>query len=124
MICGMGVDLTTVERFAKWIEDPKLIDRFFNEQEKCSNKSITFQKEHYAARFAAKEAFGKALGTGISGFSLDDVYIKNEPNGKPVLMVQGSAQQKLQQIYGDCILHVSLSHEKNNAIAVVIIEKK
>lgn len=124
MICGLGVDMTTVERFIKWVEKPEMIDRFFNKEEKTSNPNIVFQKEHYAARFAAKEAFGKALGTGITGFNLCDVYIKSEPNGKPVLMVQGSAQKMLKQIYGDCILHVSLSHERNNAIAVVIIEKK
>lgn len=123
MICGMGVDLTTVERFAKWVEKPQIINRYFNEQEKCSSKNITIQKEHYAARFAAKEAFGKALGTGISEFKLTDVFIQSEPNGKPVLKVQGTAQEALQKIYGECILHVSLSHEQNNAIAVVIIEK-
>ena len=123
MICGLGVDMTTVERFLKWIEKPDMIDRFFHPEEKCSNPNIAFQKEHYAARFAAKEAFGKALGTGITGFNLKDVYIKNEPNGRPVLNVTGSAEKRLNEIFGDCKLHVSLSHERNNAIAVVIIEK-
>ena len=124
MICGLGIDMTTVERFLKWIEKPEMINRFFNKEEKCNNPNIAFQKEHYAARFAAKEAFGKALGTGITGFNLCDVYIKSEPNGKPVLKVQGSAEQILKKTFGDCILHVSLSQERNNAIAVVIIEKK
>lgn len=123
MICGVGIDMTTVERFERWITKPEMIDRFFNPLEKCSNPNVIFQKEHYAARFAAKEAFGKALGTGITGFNLCDVYIKSEANGKPVLMVQGSAQKKLKEIFGDCKLFVSLSHERNNAIAVVIIEK-
>lgn len=123
MICGIGVDMTTVDRFESWVSKPEMIDRFFNPIEKCSNPNIHFQKEHYAARFAAKEAFGKALGTGITGFNLCDVYIKSEANGKPVLMVQDSAQKKLKEIYGDCKLFVSLSHERNNAIAVVIIEK-
>ena len=123
MICGIGVDMTTVDRFMKWVETPEMIDRFFNSEEKCSNPNIAFQKEHYAARFAAKEAFGKALGVGITGFNLCDVYIKSESNGRPVLKVQGSAEKKLKEIFGDCKLHVSLSHERNNAIAVVIIEK-
>ncbi len=123
MICGIGVDMTTVERFERWVATPDMIDRFFNIEEKCSNPNIAFQKEHYAARFAAKEAFGKALGVGITGFNLCDVYIKSESNGKPVLKVQGSAEKKLKEIFGDCTLHVSLSHERNNAIAVVIIEK-
>ncbi len=124
MICGIGVDMTTVERFLKWIEKPDMIQRFFNKEEMTTNPNIVFQKEHYAARFAAKEAFGKALGTGISGFNLCDVYIKSEANGKPVLMVTGSAEKILKKRYGDCTLHVSLSHERNNAIAVVVIEKK
>ena len=124
MICGIGVDMTTVERFMKWIDNPEMIQRFFNKEELCSNPNPVFQKEHYAARFAAKEAFGKALGVGITGFNLCDVYIKSEPNGRPVLKVQNSAEKKLKEIFGDCILHVSLSHERNNAIAVVIIEKK
>ena len=123
MICGIGIDMTTVERFERWVSTPNMIDRFFNKEEKCSNPNIVFQKEHYAARFAAKEAFGKALGVGVTGFNLCDVYIKSEPNGRPVLKVQGSAEKKLKEIFGDCTLHVSLSHERNNAIAVVIIEK-
>ena len=124
MICGIGVDMTTVDRFGKWIDNPQMIDRFFNTEEKTRNPNSNFQMQHYAARFAAKEAFGKALGTGITDFNLCDVYIKNEANGKPVLIVTGTAQKALQKIYGDCNLHVSLSHERNNAIAVVIIEKK
>lgn len=123
MICGIGVDMTTVDRFASWIDKPELIDRFFHSQEKCYNKSTGYMKEHYAARFAAKEAFGKALGTGITGFKLSDMYIKNDKNGKPELIVTGSAKKRLEEIYGDCKLFVSLSHEKNNAVAVVIIEK-
>ena len=124
MICGIGVDMTTVERFMKWIEKPEMIERFFNKEEFTTNPNIVFQKEHYAARFAAKEAFGKALGTGITGFNLCDVYIKSEENGRPVLKVTGSAEKMLKKIYGDCILHVTLSHERNNATAVVVIEKK
>ena len=124
MICGIGVDMTTVERFLKWIEQPNMIERFFNKEEMTTNPNIAFQKEHYAARFAAKEAFGKALGTGVTGFNLCDVYIKSEANGRPVLKVQGSAEKMLKKIYGDCTLYVSLSHERNNAIAVVVIEKK
>ena len=124
MICGIGVDMTTVERFIKWIEKPEMIERFFNKEEQCANPNIVVQKEHYASRFAAKEAFGKALGTGITGFNLCDVYIKSESNGRPVLKVTGSAEKQLKKIFGDCNLHVSLSHERNNAVAVVIIEKK
>jgi holo-[acyl-carrier protein] synthase len=123
MICGIGIDMTTVERFASWIEKPAMLDRYFNTREKCSNTNPAMQKEHYAARYAAKEAFGKALGSGMAGFELCDVYIQKDSAGKPELMVTGSAEKKLKETYGDCKLFVSLSHEKNNAVAVVIIEK-
>ncbi|MCI6321692.1 4'-phosphopantetheinyl transferase superfamily protein, partial [Treponema porcinum] len=73
MIFGTGVDITDVRRFKKWVEQPELIDRFFNPLEKSSGKSISAQCQHYAARFAAKEAFSKALGTGIRDFELKDV---------------------------------------------------
>lgn len=123
MICGLGVDIASAERFARWVDEPGMIDRFFNDAEKCTNKNSSYLQEHYAVRFAAKEAFGKALGTGIAGFNLCDVFIRNLPNGKPELMVQGSAEQKLKEMYGECKLHVSLSHEHDNVVAVVIIEK-
>lgn len=124
MILGVGVDMTTVTRFHKWVEKPNMLDRFFNPAEKCFNPNTAFQIEHYAARFAAKEAFGKALGVGITGFNLRDVYIQSEDNGKPILKVEKTAEKKLKEIFGDCVLHVSLSHERDNAIAVVIIEKR
>ncbi|MBO4533004.1 MAG: holo-ACP synthase [Treponema sp.] len=123
MICGVGIDMTTVERFDSWLQKPAILDRYFNDREKCPDKSVDFQKQHYAARFAAKEAFGKALGTGITGFNLCEVYVCNDSAGKPELIVTGSAEKKLSELFGDCKLFVSLSHEKNNAVAVVIIEK-
>ena len=124
MIAGIGTDITEVGRFEKWVKNPAMLERFFNEKERGFTGTVASQCQHYAARFAAKEAFGKALGVGVTGFNLCDVYIKSEANGRPVLKVQNSAEKKLKEIFGDCILHVSLSHERNNAIAVVIIEKK
>jgi holo-[acyl-carrier protein] synthase len=123
MICGIGVDMTSIDRFMSWIEKPRMLERYFNKEESCTSSSAARQTEHYAVRFAAKEAFGKALGTGISGFNLCDVYIKKDQKGKPFLIVRESAEKKLKEIFGECMLHVSLSHERNNAIAVVIIEK-
>ena len=123
MIAGIGTDITEVSRFKKWINNPDLIDRFFNENEKSTGKSEAAKCQHYAARFAAKEAFSKALGTGISGFSLKDVYITNDIEGKPLLNLQGSSYALLKERFGECKAHVSLSHEKEYAIAFVILEK-
>ncbi|MBP5251034.1 MAG: holo-ACP synthase [Treponema sp.] len=124
MIKGIGCDIVEVSRFEKWIET-SLVERFFNPAELIEEKaSLQRKSEYYAIRYAAKEAFSKALGTGLSGFSLKDVYIKKDANGKPSLIVEADALKKTCELFGDgCIFHVSLSHEKKYAIAYVIIEK-
>ena len=125
MICGIGTDIAKVSRFEKWVKQPSMIERFFNEKERCKAgiKSDAAKCEHYAARFAAKEAFSKALGTGISGFGLQEVYIINDENGKPELKVEGAALSLMKEKFGECKVFVSLSHEKEFAVAFVIIEK-
>ncbi|MBQ1180661.1 MAG: holo-ACP synthase [Treponema sp.] len=123
MIFGIGVDITAVKRFEKWVNSPDMIERFFNEKEIKSGKSLSAVCQHYAVRFAAKEAFSKALGTGISGFNLKDVYITNDEFGKPIINVQNSAEEILKNRCQNYKLHVSLSHEKEYAIAYVIIEE-
>lgn len=124
MILGIGTDIAKVQRFEKWVNNPEMIERFFNPIEIKKSGSISHLCEHYAARFAAKEAFAKALGTGLVGFELKDVYIENNSDGKPFLKLQNSAEKKVNEIYGECIIHISLSHEKEFATAFVIIESK
>jgi holo-[acyl-carrier protein] synthase len=74
-----------------------------------------------AARFAAKEAFGKALGTGLAGFSLNECAVINDENGKPELFLFGKAKKAFQAFGGVRVL-VALTHEHDYAIAVVVIE--
>lgn len=121
MICGIGTDISEVKRFQKWVEKPNLYQRFFNEKEIMDKGTDNAKCQHYAARFAAKEAFSKALGTGLV-FDLKDVYITNNSEGKPILNVNGKAADILKDKYGECNVHVSLSHEKEYAIAFVVIE--
>ena len=129
MIFGIGTDICQVNRFEKWLLSPQkeaMLKRFFNPEEICNEDTEKINElcQHYAARFAAKEAFGKALGTGIRDFSLNEIYIKNDSMGKPVLMVQGNALKKLKELAGEnAVLHVSLSHEKEYAVAFVTIER-
>lgn len=123
MVCGIGTDIAQVSRFKKWVNNPNLLERFFNEKERSFNGTEASKCQHYAARFAAKEAFSKALGTGFSGFGLKEVYITNDKNGKPFLNIEGTALSVMKEIYGDCNVFVSLSHEKEYAIAFVILEK-
>ena len=123
MIAGIGTDITEVRRFEKWVKDPSMLERFFNEKEMSSAKSQAAKCQHYAARFAAKEAFSKALGTGITGFGLKDVYITNDSEGKPLLNIEGAALSLMKERLGQCRAFVSLSHEKEYATAFVILEK-
>lgn len=122
MIFGIGTDITEVKRFHSWVEKGEMISRFFNEKEMNKAASIQSSSEHYAARFAAKEAFGKALGTGIFGFDLKDIYITNDEKGKPELNVTGKARRELENRCRNPKVLVSLSHEKDYAIAYVVIE--
>lgn len=123
MIGGIGTDITEVKRFEKWVKNPEMLQRFFNEKEMSSAKSDSAKCQHYAARFAAKEAFSKALGTGITGFNLKDVYITNNSEGAPLLNIEGAALSLMKERLGNCNAFVSLSHEKEYAIAYVILEK-
>lgn len=128
MIYGIGVDLAEVSRFEKWVKNPIMIERFFHESEISEIKMPLTQRrisalcQHYAVRFAAKEAFSKALGTGITGFDLKDVFVNKDSSGKPFICVKNNAKKILTEKCGDCKVHLSLSHEKEYAVAYVIIE--
>ena len=74
--------------------------------------------EYFAARFAAKEAFAKALGTGIRGFSLTEVEVSSDDDGRPFLVFHGRAEKLAEGLR----FHLSMSHERNAAVAVVVAE--
>ena len=124
MIAGIGTDITEVGRFEKWVKNPEMLERFFNEKECGFSGSIASQCQHYAARFAAKEAFSKALGTGITGFNLKEVYITKDSEGKPLLNIEGAALSIMKERLGECNVFISLSHEKEYAVAFVVLERK
>lgn len=125
MIYGIGCDIVKVSRLEKWVQsEGSYIERFFHEDERLS-ESVSFQRkcESYAGKFAAKEAFSKALGTGISGFSLKDVYVVSDSKGKPEFRVTGKALELVEELCGkNCRIHVSISHEKEYAVAYAVIE--
>ena len=124
MIFGIGVDIIRIPRLEKWVKNPDILRRFFNANEMAGDGERGVLSQHYAARFAAKEAFSKALGTGVVGFSLQDVYIRTEPNGKPEMVVTGTALELMDRICGSgARVFVSLSHEKEYAVANVVIER-
>ena len=122
MILGLGIDIVEVSRLEKWLNDKKLLERFFNKEE----LEYVFSKGDGAARslavrFAAKEAFGKALGTGLAGIELKDIAVANDKTGRPFLNLSGTVLQALKE-KGGADIHLSLTHEKTTAAAVVIIE--
>ena len=124
MIEGLGIDIIEVERVQHNIEkEAGFAEMIFSKNEigYCESKANKFQ--HYAARFAAKEAFLKAIGTGwLAGMQFNEIEIVNNDEGKPELMVSGSTQKTLSSFAISKVL-VSLSHLKTFATAVVVIEK-
>lgn len=123
MIFGVGTDIVENIRFEKWIHNNSMLNRFFNQKEILSNVNDQRLLEHYASRFAAKEAFVKAMGTGFADFELKDIYVTHDENGKPLLKVENKALDELKKRCQNFNIHLSLSHEKNYAVAFVVIEE-
>ena len=122
MILGLGIDIVEVSRLEKWLNDKKLLERFFNKEElEYVLSKGDGASRSLAVRFAAKEAFGKALGTGLAGIELKDIAVANDKTGRPFLELSGTALQALKE-KGGAAIHLSLTHEKTTAAAVVIIE--
>ena len=123
MILGLGIDVVHPRRLRRWQRSPGLFERFYHPDElaECRRKGERGLLS-LAARFAAKEAFGKALGSGLRGMALRDIVVTNAPGGRPVLRAIGTAQAALQASGGTDVL-VSLSHEEDAVIAVVIIQR-
>jgi holo-[acyl-carrier protein] synthase len=122
MIRGIGLDAVNIERLKSWEDDEAMLTRFFHPDElEGARKRAGLTVASLAARFAAKEAFGKALGTGLAGFSLREVCVLNDQHGRPDLHLYGRARAALASVGGKRTF-VSLTHEHDYAIAVVIIE--
>ena len=122
MILGIGVDVVHVGRMRHWESVPGLVERFFHPDEIAdARRRGAGESLSLAARFAAKEAFGKALGTGLAGIRLGDIQVVNDPSGRPSMVLYGAALARLDAV-GGARVHVSLTHESDNAIAIAIIE--
>ena len=121
MIVGIGVDIVQIDRFIPWTENQDLMKRFFSEGELQCLENRVDMAQALAVRFAAKEAFGKALGTGLRTLVLKDIQVQQDELGKPHLGLSGSAKKALQES-GATVVHVSLSHDGNYGIAYVVLE--
>ena len=124
MIFGVGIDNIEVKRIKKQIDSSsKFKEKIFTakEIEYCESKKN--YAESFAARFAAKEAFLKAIGTGWSeGLQFTDIEILNNKKGKPMVHLQGKAKQIILDNEINNI-QVSITHLKEIASAIIILEK-
>ena len=123
MIIGIGTDIIEVERIKKIITNysDSAIKKIFTDIERDYCEQFGDNKyEHYAVRYAAKEAFSKAIGTGFTGtYKLNEVGVVNMENGRPELVLYSSTLKR----YEKYRIHLSVSHIKDYAVSFVIIEE-
>lgn len=123
MVKGIGVDIVDTARMDKILKSDsghRFLHRVFTDSETAYCKKKVKSIEHYAARFAAKEAVFKALGTGWSGgITWKNVEVVNVDTGAPVVALHGKAQQIFQERGGGTIL-LSISHTSQMAIAQAV----
>lgn len=125
MILGTGIDMVDIDRVARSIEryGRRFLERVYTPQEiaYCERKRRN-AAESYAARFAAKEAGAKALGTGMGfGVTWREIEVGREPAGRPLLVLHGRAAE-LAQAMGVQRSSLSITHTDTQAMAMVILE--
>ena len=124
MILGTGVDLAEVDRIKQSVErfGDRLVTRIFTDREIAYVERKANRFERYAARFAAKEAGMKALGTGWHrGIHWKDFEVINLPSGRPTLLLHGQAEKIAEQM-GVKTIQLSLTHTNTDGLAYVIFE--
>ena len=125
MIISIGVDIVEVYRIQETItRTPRFVERVFTEQERayCETKGAA-AAQSYAGRFAAKEAFLKALQTGGRGkITWQDIEVVSDEMGAPTLDIKNEARSILDS-RGAAHVHLSMSHTTEHAVATVILEK-
>jgi len=124
MIVGSGIDLVEIERIQNSVDryGERFLDRIFTKAEQAYCLRKRNAAESFAARFAAKEAGAKALGTGIShGIGWLEIEVIREPSGRPTLAFHGRAAKHASQM-GACNAALSLTHSHSTAMASVVLE--
>jgi len=125
MVLGIGTDLMEIERIEHSLQrfGTRFLDRIYTpfEISYCQRKRHN-AAESFAARFAAKEAGAKALGTGISrGVQWTEIEVRNLPGGRPTLLWHGRAAARAAAMGVEAV-HLSLTHSRALAMAVVLVE--
>lgn len=126
MIWGIGIDMVDINRIEEKVRDREGFKKLvFSEREKIHCEKKANSDESYAARFAAKEAFLKALKTGFNTtFELNQIEILNDEQDAPYMVLSDEIQKiiKKKTRYNNIKIHVSLSHTKDMASAMVLLE--
>lgn len=126
MIFGIGTDIVTVKRIedALFRHGDRFLHRILSELEVAEYANTSAPARFLAKRFAVKEAFAKAFGTGIGeSVGWHDVRVTHDARGKPSVAVSEALQTRLDAA-GICRSHVSISDEQDHAIAFVVLEKE
>lgn len=124
MIVGVGTDIVETSRFERFLRegDGRVLDRLFTVGERSYCEGKRRPALHYAARFAAKEALFKALGSGLrGGMSWHDPEVVNDPDGAPSFRLSGETAERC-RVRGVTRIHLSIAHEAGHAVAMVILE--
>jgi holo-[acyl-carrier protein] synthase len=124
MIAGLGIDMIEIERVAEKIaRSAGFKEKVFSANEITYCEALAHSAQHYAARFAAKEAFLKATGKGLAaGYELSEIEVVPDANGKPEIVLVGNFKEQARIHHWNKIF-LSISHVKQMACAVVIIEQ-
>lgn len=125
MIVGIGIDLVNVERIREMVQkwEDRFLNRIFTPAEQKYSLSFKRPYPHLAARFAVKEAALKAFGTGLRlGISWTEIEVRNEPSGKPVVVLHGKAKAFTDGA-GVSGIFASISHDSGYSIGQVILVK-
>ena len=123
---GIGTDIIKISRISKSIKKKSFINRLFNKDEIFKCHKTKNSANCFAKRFAAKEAFSKALGTGIAnGINLNEIIILNKKSGKPYIILIGQTKKTLKKKFKGkkSKVSLSLSDEKKYAVAFVAISQ-
>jgi len=124
---GVGVDIIENSRIKKSIKNKKFLSRVFSKIEIVNSRNISNKSNYFSKRFAAKEAFSKAVGSGFrNGLNFNDISVVKDRYGKPSIklntQLKNIIKKKFKTLKVDVFL--SISDEKKHSIAFVILEKK
>jgi len=125
MIYGIGTDLVEVKRMEKILKrwGERFAEKVYSQNEVTYCQTKAYPAIHYAARFAAKESFLKSLGIGLGmGVALKDIEVINNPQGSPQLHMNERIKGILDK-RGITAVHVSMTHTREHAQAMVVLEK-